>query len=306
MKNAKLQAWLYAFRLRTLPLAFSSIITGSSIAFAHNRENFNWIVFVLCLVTTLFLQILSNLANDYGDSEKGTDNDERIGPKRAIQAGMLSVQEIKVGIALATGFSLIAGVALVHEAFLNVEHDYTFFFLLLGFAAMAAAIKYTIGKGAYGYSGWGDAFVILFFGIVGVGGSYYLLAHRIDYAVILPALSIGFFSAGVLNLNNMRDNQSDAKAGKNTLAVKLGLQKARVYHRLLIIVGMLLSVVYVLVSFVSTMQLLFIITAPLFRKHLVAVNKVAQLKDFDPLLKQLAISTFIFSVLFALGQVLGE
>lgn len=301
----KVQSWLYAFRLRTLPLAFSSIITGSSIAFAENREGFKPVVFVLLLVTTLLLQILSNLANDYGDSEKGTDNDERIGPKRAVQQGLLSFAEIKTGIVVTVILSLIAGIALIYLATQGLNIGYGIFFFVLGLGAIAAAIKYTVGKGAYGYMGLGDVFVLLFFGIVGVGGSYYLLAHNFNPTVLLPAFTIGAFASGVLNLNNMRDRDSDAKAGKNSLVVKIGGENAKKYHKALIILGFIASIIYVAVNFTSTMQLLFVITVPLFRRHLVAVQRIENPVEFDPLLKQLAIGTFIFSILFAVGIIVG-
>lgn len=302
----KAKAWLYAFRLRTLPLALSSIITGSSIAFADTRTSFNWPAFFLCILTTLFLQILSNLANDYGDSEKGTDNEDRIGPIRAVQAGMLSFSEIKAGIGVTVVLCLITGIALIYQSFGTVAFGYASFFFLLGLGAIAAAIKYTVGKGAYGYSGFGDVFVLLFFGLVGVCGSYYLLAHQLNFAVLLPAFAIGFFSSGVLNLNNMRDRISDAKAGKNTLVVKIGPEKAKTYHQVLIWLGFVLSIVYVILTFHSTMQFAFILTVPLFRRHLVQVRRIENPAEFDPLLKQLAISTFIFAVLFAVGQIIGE
>ncbi|HLP52411.1 MAG TPA: 1,4-dihydroxy-2-naphthoate polyprenyltransferase [Chitinophagales bacterium] len=301
----KVQSWLYAFRLRTLPLAFSSIITGSSIAFAENREGFKPVVFVLLLVTTLLLQILSNLANDYGDSEKGTDNDERIGPKRAVQQGLLSFAEIKTGIVVTVILSLIAGITLIYLATQGLNIGYGIFFFILGLGAIAAAIKYTVGKGAYGYMGLGDVFVLLFFGIVGVGGSYYLLAHNFNATVLLPAFTIGAFASGVLNLNNMRDRESDAKAGKNSLVVKIGGENAKKYHTALIITGFIAAVAYVVLNFTSTMQFMFILTAILFRKHLAAVWKIDNPVEFDPLLKQLAIGTFIFSMLFAVGIIVG-
>lgn len=303
---SKVQSWLYASRLRTLPLAFSSIITGSSIAFVDNRQNFSWLVFGLCLATTLMLQILSNLANDYGDSEKGTDNEERIGPKRAVQQGLLSFAEIKRGIVVVVILSLVFGGALVYEATRGLNIGYGLFFFVLGLGAIAAAIKYTVGKNAYGYQGLGDVFVLLFFGFVGVCGSYYLMSHRLHYSVLLPAFTIGVFASGVLNLNNMRDMESDAKAGKNSLVVKIGLENARKYHTALIVSGFVAAVIFVIVNFVSSMQFLFIITAILFRKHLVAVRSVEDPADFDPLLKQLAISTFIFSILFGLGMIVGS
>jgi 1,4-dihydroxy-2-naphthoate octaprenyltransferase len=303
---SKFSAWLYAFRLRTLPLAFSSIITGSSLAFANRHEKFQWSVFTLCLLTTLLLQILSNLANDYGDSEKGTDNNERIGPKRAVQAGMLAFSEIKTGIVVTVVLCLLSGSALIYRALAQVDIGYGIFFFVLGLAAIAAAIKYTVGKNAYGYMGLGDLFVLLFFGIVGVCGSYYLQTQQFSYSILLPAFTIGAFSAGVLNLNNMRDKESDAKAGKNSLVVKIGLPNAKKYHIALLVLGFLSSIVYVLLNFTSTMQFLFIITLPLFRKQAATAYQINEPENFDPLLKQLAISTFIFSILFAVGMIVGS
>ncbi len=302
---SKVSSWVYAFRLRTLPLALSSIITGSSLAYATNRFGFNWWAFGLCILTTLLLQILSNLANDYGDSEKGTDNDERIGPKRAVQAGLLSTSEIRTGIIVCTLFCLASGIALIVAATKNYPLGNGIVFFALGIAAILAAVKYTVGDNAYGYRGLGDFFVMLFFGFVGVGGSYYLLAHLVHYSVLLPAFSIGAFAAAVLNLNNMRDHISDKKAGKITLVVRMGLARAKDYHLLLVLFGFLASVVYVLINFNSTMEFLFIITAPLFRRHLAAVQKIEEPAQFDPLLKQMALSTFIFSLLFGLGIIIG-
>lgn len=303
---SKLQSWVYAFRLRTLPLAFSSIITGSAIAFAENRNGFSVYIFAMCLLTTLLLQILSNLANDYGDSIKGTDNDERIGPKRAVQQGLLSLNEMKAGIVLTSVLCLITGSILVYDATLYLHPSMGMFFFVLGLGAIMAAVKYTVGEKAYGYIGLGDMFVFLFFGLVGVLGSNYLLAHRFCLSNIFPAVTMGLFATGVLNLNNLRDMETDAKAGKKTLVVRMGTPLATKYHTLLICVALLSSVVYVILNFSSTIQLLFIITLPLFRKHLVAVWRVRNAKDFDPLLKQLAIATFIFSILFAVGIIAGS
>ena len=303
---SKFQAWVYAFRLRTLPLALSSILVGSSIAYADVKGGFNWLVFGLCILTTLFLQILSNLANDYGDSEKGADNDERIGPKRAVQSGLLSITEIKLGILVCGTLALLSGIILVYKGTQGLDINYTIFFFVLGLSAIAAAIKYTVGKNAYGYTGLGDLFVFLFFGIVGVCGSHYLLAHKLHYSVLLPAITIGAFSAGVLNLNNMRDHRSDEKAGKITLVVKIGVSMAKKYHRILIIAGFLASILFAIANFTSTMQFLFLITVPLFRRHLVAVHRIASHEEYDPLLPQLAIATFIFSILFALGMIIGS
>ena len=303
---SKYQAWLHAFRLRTLPLALSSILAGSSIAYADNKTGFSWLVFALCILTTLFLQILSNLANDYGDSEKGTDNEERVGPKRAVQLGLLSFNEIKTGIYICGALALLTGLSLIYEGTRGLEITYALFYFVLGLAAIAAAIKYTVGDSAYGYKGLGDLFVLLFFGVVGVCGSHYLLAHKIHLSVLLPAFTIGAFATGVLNLNNMRDHISDEKAGKITMVVKMGLANAKRYHNILIILGFVASIVFVIANFTSTMQFLFIITVPLFRRHLMAVRRIEEPVEFDPLLKQLAISTFIFSILFAIGMIVGS
>ena len=303
---SKYQAWLHAFRLRTLPLALSSIIAGSSIAYADNKTGFSWLVFALCILTTLFLQILSNLANDYGDSEKGTDNEERVGPKRAVQLGLLSFTEIKTGILIFGTLALITGLSLIYMGTRGLNISYALFYFVLGLAAIAAAIKYTVGKNAYGYQGLGDLFVLLFFGIVGVCGSHYLMAHKIHYSVLLPAFTIGAFATGVLNLNNMRDHISDEKAGKITMVVKMGLRKSKRYHTILILLGFAASIIYVILNFTSTMQFLFMITVPLFRRHLKAVRSIDEPVEFDPLLKQLAISTFIFSILFAMGMIVGS
>jgi 1,4-dihydroxy-2-naphthoate octaprenyltransferase len=303
---SKLKAWFYAFRLRTLPLAFSSIITGSAMAYVDNRAHFSWLIFGLCLLTTLLLQILSNLANDYGDSQKGTDNEYRIGPKRAVQAGMLSYAEIKIGIIITALLSLACGSFLVMEATKDLDLSKTIFFLVLGVAAVVAAIKYTVGKNAYGYMGLGDLFVLLFFGFVGVGGSYYLLSHNADLSVLLPAFSIGAFSAAVLNLNNMRDYEGDMKARKMTLVGKIGIERAKNYHTTIIILGFLTSIMYVYMHLVSSIQFLFIITMLLFKKHLNVVEDTEEPAEFDPQLKQLALSTFIFAILFAAGLIIGK
>ncbi len=296
--TTKFSAWLHAFRLRTLPLALSSIVTGS---FAAYTKSFDGWVFGLAILTTLLLQILSNLANDFGDSEKGTDNDDRIGPKRAIQAGLLSFNEMKAAIIINVFLCLIAGVALIYFA-LGIK-PITLFFFILGLAAIAAAIKYTMGKGAYGYSGLGDVFVFLFFGVVGVNGSYYLQTQEFNPFVFFLGITIGCFSAAVLNLNNMRDRESDAKANKNTLVVKIGLRFAKYYQSVLLLFGLGAACYYVYYTAMSWMAYLPVLVFPMFLLLNAQISKVKNPKDFDPFLKKLALSTFAFSILFALGQV---
>lgn len=292
----KIKDWLSAFRLRTLPLSFSSIITGSAIA--HKEGVFNIVIFILALTTTLFLQILSNLANDYGDAEKGTDNAQRIGPQRAIQSGAISKSQMKKAIILFVILSLCSGLPLVFIATSSLTIWVPIAFVTLGLLAIVAAIKYTAGKGAYGYSGLGDLFVFIFFGLVGVIGSYLLYDFNFKSEIFFPAISIGLFSTAVLNLNNMRDIHNDRASGKNTFVVKIGLSNAKKYHFLILCVGILCALVFLFISGYG-IQSLFICTSfiPLVL-NIVKVLKVKSAKEFDPELKKVSLSTFMFAVLF--------
>jgi len=296
----KFQSWISAARLRTLPLSVSGIIVGTSIAVKEGV--FNISIFSLALATTLGLQILSNFANDYGDGIKGTDNEDRVGPQRAIQSGLITHKEMLFGIILTAVITLFLAVLLIYAAFGKENLVHTLLFLLLGIGAIAAAIKYTVGKSAYGYRGLGDLFVFIFFGLVAVYGSYFLYAHQWDWVILLPAISIGLLSIGVLNLNNMRDQIPDKKAGKNTLVVKLGAKKAKNYHYALILGAILCLVLFsvlTLDSFTDFLYLPFLILLILHLKRVVENENPILL---DPELKILALSTFAVSVFFALGQ----
>jgi 1,4-dihydroxy-2-naphthoate octaprenyltransferase len=294
MSNVKI--WISAFRLRTLPLAFSSIITGAAIANADGA--FNGVVFGLAITTTLLLQVLSNLANDYGDFVKGTDNAERVGPERAVQSGGITAPQMKKAIILFSGLSLITGVTLIFYALSDNGFLGPLMFILIGLASITAAIKYTAGKGAYGYKGLGDLFVFVFFGLVGVFGTYFLFLKEFELSALLPAMSIGFFSAAVLNLNNMRDLENDGKSGKNTLVVKIGLPKAKKYHITILSIGMLTSIFYVVQNDFKLINLIFILSFIPFLIHLRKVVQIKENKAFDPELKKVALSTFLFSILF--------
>ena len=250
--------YIEAARLRTLPLSVSGIIIGSFIAASEGF--FNWKVCALALLTTIGFQIISNFANDYGDGVKGTDNNERIGPKRAIQSGAIlpkqMLQAIKVSIAL----TLLIAMILIFISFGKADFLNLSIFFVLGIASVAAAVKYTMGKKAYGYSGFGDIFVFLFFGILSVCGSYYLYSKQLSITLILPAFSVGFLSIGVLNLNNMRDRASDIKSGKKTLVVKMGNESAKYYHYYLLVTAFLFAILYTIVHYNSPYQFLFLIT----------------------------------------------
>lgn len=296
MTNIK--AWVQAARLRTLPLSVSGILVGSFYAFSQGYVNYS--ILALSLVTTLGLQVLSNFANDYGDGVKGTDNESRIGPQRAIQSGAITAPAMKKGIIFTAALTLIAAVCLIYTAFGSENFIYSVFFFLLGLAAVAAAIKYTVGAGAYGYRGLGDVFVFVFFGLVSVMGCYFLYAKNIDNLIILPAIAIGLLSVAVLNLNNMRDIVSDAASGKNTLVVKMGAQKAKLYHFSVISIALTAIVIFAILSDFSAMQYLFLIAYIPFINHLKTVANNTIPRDLDPELKKVALGTFFISVLLCI------
>lgn len=296
-------AWVEAFRLRTLPLALSCVFMATFLAYYYGE--FRSSVFFFAVATTLFLQILSNLANDYGDAVKGTDNEFRLGPKRAVQSGLISASQMKLGVIVFAILSFLSGIGLLVVAFGSVD-IYFISFLLLGLAAIAAAVKYTVGKNAYGYSGLGDVFVLIFFGWVGVLGTFYLYAGSMSWELFLPACAVGLFSVGVLNLNNLRDIENDRASGKNTLIVKLGVRFGAVYHLLLIFFGWISVLLFTLLNWHGIAQLLYLLTLPLF---FINARKALTFKDpreLIPSLKQLALGTFFFTILFGLGLVLVD
>lgn len=294
-----ISAWMHAFRLRTLPLAMSSTILGSFVAAAERR--FSWKVFILASVTTVLLQILSNLANDYGDFKKGTDNDERIGPLRMVQSGQITPRQMVMAISVVIVLTLITGISLIFSGTEGAGSNVKLLFLIMGIGAIFAAVKYTVGKNPYGYKGFGDIFVFIFFGLIGVLGTYYLHTHSFKPDLILPAASIGFLSAGVLNLNNMRDYQSDKNAMKRTLVVIMGSEKAKFYHLGLIGGALGTVLLYTVLNFTSPFQFLFLIPVPFFVQNVIIVFKNKKPIELNSELKKLALSTLLFSIAFGVG-----
>jgi 1,4-dihydroxy-2-naphthoate octaprenyltransferase len=295
--------WIEAARVRTLPLSVSGIIVGSF--YAMSQGMFNWNIVTFALLTTLGLQILSNFANDYGDGVKGTDNEDRVGPKRAIQSGNITPQAMKQAMLITSVITLIFALLLIYFAF-KLETDYltySLIFLMLGILAIASAIRYTVGKGAYGYRGYGDLFVFIFFGIVSTFGVYFMFSKSIDWLLLLPAIAIGFLSVGVLNINNMRDEESDRKAGKNTIVVKMGGENAKKYHFFLVISAMVLVLLFAYLNNFHFDQYIFVVAYFPLISHLITVYKNKNPKLLDPELKKLAISTFILSILLSLSLI---
>jgi 1,4-dihydroxy-2-naphthoate octaprenyltransferase len=292
--------WLSAIRLRTLPLALSSIGMGSFLAAAAGR--FDLTIFLFCCVTTICLQILSNLANDYGDSIHGADHDGRKGPLRAVQSGAISLKQMKAAVILTAILSFVSGISLL---WISLEWNQNEFLVFLGIGVLCilAAIAYTVGKKPYGYSGLGDIAVLIFFGLVGVMGSTYLMTKTLDWFHVLPALSCGLFSVAVLNINNIRDIESDRAAGKFSVPVRIGKKKAAFYHSYLLLAGMCASLVYVILNFRSVWQLLFLLVFPILVKIMVAIKNEPSEK-LDPWLKRMALTTLLFVILFGIGSII--
>jgi 1,4-dihydroxy-2-naphthoate octaprenyltransferase len=300
---ATTKSWIKAARPRTLPLALSGIIMGCGLAWFVGSIHI--LVSVLAIITATLIQIFSNFANDYGDSQRGTDNQFRLGPTRTMQSGEISKKEMETGMLIVGTLSFIFGILLVYLG--TWHHSKTAFFSFIGFGILSllAAYFYTAGKKSYGYIGLGDLFVFLFFGLLPVAGVFYLNTGFLPASIFLPAISIGFFSAGVLNLNNMRDIENDRNSGKITLPVRMGQQKSRIYHIVLILGGWITALLYVANQHNSLWQWLFIIVFPPFLIDLKKVVQTKNNKELDPFLKRLALSTLAFTLLFCTGLIIS-
>ena len=309
-----LKNYIKAARLRTLPLSVSGIIVGSVLAnflndthprgynllelFCVHKEKNYWI-FILAILTTIGFQVLSNFANDYGDGVKGTD-ENREGEERMVASGAITPKQMKLAMIITTIITLIVALLLIYVAFGKENFGYSILFFVLGIASITAAIKYTVGNSAYGYSGFGDVFVFLFFGLLSVVGSYFLYTKQINFKIFLPAISIGLLSTAVLNLNNLRDREQDQKNNKNTLVVKLGIANAKKYHYFLIIGALITALVYVYLDFKSVYQLIFLIAFIPLIKNMKTVAKNVIPAELDSELKKVALSTFLFAILFGI------
>ena len=302
MKN-NLKIWVQAARLRTLSLSVSGIIMGNALALSHN--DFSFIIFLLSILTAIAFQIVSNFANDYGDGIKGTDNEQRIGPKRVLQQGLLTSKNLKRGILVSVLVSIILSIALIYESLGADKLLFSVLFILLAIGAVAAAIKYTVGANPYGYSGLGDLFVFIFFGWVSVIGSYFLQINSIDLSIVLFATSVGLLSVAVLNLNNMRDIENDLNSSKITLAVRLGGYKSKVYHFFLISIAIILFFIGIADQPLLIKTIYTLVLVPLFL-HLYCIYNVKDPKQFDPELKKLALTIFFISIVFFVTSYLNQ
>jgi len=313
-----LKHWIQAARLRTLPLSVSGIIVGCGLADFQICDystgtlysfpvgmvekyncNYNFLIFTLAILTTISFQVLSNFANDYGDGIKGTDANRK-GEKRLVASGDISPRAMKNAMLITTIIALMLSIATLYAAFGTENMIYFSIFIILGLTSIAAAIKYTVGKNAYGYSGFGDLFVFLFFGLVSTVGSYFLFTKQIHWSVILPAISIGLLSVAVLNLNNMRDQIEDKVNNKNTLVVKLGAKRAKTYHFGLIMTALLCTSAYIVQDYHIITQLIVLIAFIPLLIHLKFITKNEDFAKIDGELKKVALSTFLFAILFSI------
>ena len=301
--------WIKAARLRTLPLSISGIIMGSFIArwkLLQNGETWDITIFALALLVTLLYQVLSNYANDYGDGVKGTDKN-RIGEaeQRAVASGKISASQMRNAVILFALLSLVTTFYLLYKAFFPNFINEFYTFIGLGVACILAAIGYTVGKKPYGYLGLGDLMVFIFFGLVSVCGSYFLFTKTFDWDILLPASAIGLLSAAVLNLNNMRDIENDEKSGKKTLALRLGFKNAMIYEMIILVLPPILVLMYMMINHLQEQGkyyafIFFVTVFPLMslRRKIMAVKEP---KELDPFLKQVAMITFVMSILVAIG-----
>lgn len=298
------KSYIKAARLRTLPLSVSGIIVGSFLGNAEVNQGasiFISPIFWLAILTTIGFQVVSNFANDYGDGVKGTDTN-RSGEARMVATGQITAQQMKMTMFITASITFLIALGLIYLSFGRENFTYSILFIVLGIASIVAAIKYTVGKSAYGYNGLGDLFVFLFFGLLSVLGSYFLYTKQFDVIILYPAISVGLLSTAVLNLNNLRDVNEDRKNLKRTLVVKMGVENAKQYHFLLIFIAFISTVIYCFSNYKSPFQFLFLIAFIPLILHILKVRQITDTSQLDPELKKVALSTFLFSILFAIGQ----
>lgn len=294
-----IRSWISAIRPRTLFLAVGTTICAGALAFY--TERFNPLIFVLTTLLAIIMQLLSNMANDMGDFEHGTDTTgKRVGPQRALQSGSITLPQMKRAIVIAISGAIVIGIALIYEALKFMPPIYIGVFLLLGLASIIAAVKYTAGRNPYGYKGWGDIFSFIFFGPVPVVGAYFLHTRSLDFMPWLPAIGLGFLSVAVLNINNMRDMENDKESGKMTIACRLGFDGAKIYHSILTISSLLCFAIFGFIYLNHWQQLLYLPVFILLFLILAKIISTKEHKALDPYLKFTALSTCLLSISFAI------
>ena len=314
-------SWMNATRPRTLPLAVTCVLLGGALAKAHGLNEAGLARFtpvvVGALITVVLLQVLANLANDYGDFTKGTDtaagrND------RALASGQLTPESMKRAIVMCAIGAFVAGIVTLALAFVpnllpgtqggTLQGAQMGLLGLLGVAAIVAAMKYTMGNQSYGYQGLGDVYVMLFFGFVGVLGVGLLVSHEVVFPWVLPAVFSGCMSVAVLNLNNLRDHVSDATAGKRTMVVRLGFLGGKRYHLVVLALGwgallLFFQGHWAVGTWRGTMW--YGLIALVHARHAADVWRCEDPASLDPELKRIALSSFLVALFMFMDQTLG-
>lgn len=291
--------WIAAARPRTLPLALSGIVLGAVPSSIHEIHGGNgWVLFWIIL-TAVLLQVLSNFANDYGDTQNGADQHRTAGPARAVQSGVISPQQMKRAVGITAGLCLIAGIILLYVALLSQGLVWPFvLWLTIGLISIAAAYLYTAGKKPYGYWGGGDLAVFLFFGVVSIVGTHYLIFHRVSWDLWPAVLVSGGMATMVLNMNNMRDWKDDLKANKKTLAARLGFDMAKKYHSFLLLI-VLLGFWKMADNYPFPVGVwLGLSAAMLMLSHGLRVKRATEEVVLDKELKRIALTSFAYSILY--------
>lgn len=301
MKTSPFSIWLSAARPKTLPLALASIMTGSALAYWNNHVSAT--ITLMAFVTATLLQILSNLANDYGDAVKGTDNDDRLGPQRTMQSGLVTQATMKKAIGINIVLTIISGLILVFIS-LNQTMD-IIGFIILGLLAIGAAIAYTMGNKPYGYRGLGDISVFIFFGLLGVAGTYYLHTGHLSSSLLLPAISCGLLAVAVLNINNLRDIENDKACGKMTLVVRMGASWGRKYHAVLMSVSFISLAIFSATQIHSLTGWLFLLTIPLVVKHVISVMQAPNGEAIRPMMGTVVQCALFTNIFFSIGLYLS-
>ncbi len=296
MSLKAIKPWIVSFRLRTLPLSASCIIMGSFIA-AYSKK-YDSIVFALALITTLLLQILSNISNEYGDMVKGTDSSGRIGPERSIQKGEITLAAMKRMMLILASIISVTGLSLVIYA---TASFYILIFIIAGAAAIVAAVKYTVGEKPYGYRALGDLFVFIFFGPVGVAGTFFLHTGLLTPDILLPASTTGLLSVAVLNLNNMRDADNDKEHGKITMALLLGKRRSRIYHLFLILIAFTASITYAISISLQSFKFIYLISFTPLIPDIIKVMRYSAPEELDSELKITSLSNLFHSILLGIA-----
>lgn len=294
---ASFKSWISALRPRTLFLAVATALCGSGIAYSAGY--FSTSVCILTMLIATILQLLSNMANDLGDYQHGTDiTGKRVGPQRTVQSGAITPAQMKNAIMIAIAAAAIVGILLIYIALQFMDWKYIILFLILGAASIVAAIKYTAGKNPYGYKGLGDIFSFTFFGLVSVVGTYFLHTHVVDFMPWLPAIGLGLLTIAVLNLNNMRDMENDKNSGKITIPVRIGFRNAKLYHAFLTFGAVACFTTYSILYSSHWYQYLYLLCFLIFIKLLINIFRLTENRLLDPYLKYTSMGTFLLSVCF--------